>query len=426
MPSLTAGQGMALPRILSWAKRGGFAVLDQGLFSGANFIVNVLLARWLEPAQFGVFVLAYAVFLFLGVIHTAVLTEPMVVFGAGKYAEKFREYLGILIYGHWGITGMISLVLALSALAFWRLDSAEVARALASAAVASPFILFLWLVRRAFYAALQPKWAAAGGMLYALLMLAGLYVLYRQQWLSSASALIVMGLSSLVTSIGFLRLLQPRWNSVETDPSVGMVLRDHWQYGRWAASSEVLISLHNNLYSVLVTSILGLSSVAGFKALQNLVTPIAQFLNALTLLFLPRSARRFSKNGSSAFKDAVNISSALTIAAFLYWLLVTVYGAFITHSLYAGKYDNYIEFIPYMAFTPILTAIRIGPNILQKATQRSDLVLISHLCSASFSVAIGWAFVLAIGILGSAISLNISLFVGASMAWCLWALKKKG
>jgi O-antigen/teichoic acid export membrane protein len=423
---LTAGQGITLPRLLSWAKKGGFAVLDQGLFSGANFVVNILLARWLEPAQYGIFVLAYSVFLFLGVIHTAVLTEPMVVLGAGKYAEKFREYLGILIiYGHWGITGIIGLVLALSALVFWRLDSADVARALAGAAVASPFILFLWLVRRAFYVALQPKWAAIGGALYLLLMLAGLYVLYQQQWLSSASALLVMGISSLVTSIGFLGLLQPRWNSGKSGPSVGIVLKDHWQYGRWAASSGVLASLQGTLYNGLITSILGLSSVAGFKAIHNLVTPITQFLGALTSLFLPSSARQFSKNGSSAFKDAINISIILTIAAFFYWLLIVINGSAIINVLYAGKYDDFTTLITYMAFMPILVALRTGPNIIQKATQRSDLVLICLVCSTCFSVLLGWIFIFAIGIFGALISMNIALLIEASVAWFLWTKKKK-
>ena len=30
-----------------WIQKGGLTVLDQGLFSGANFLVNILLARWL-------------------------------------------------------------------------------------------------------------------------------------------------------------------------------------------------------------------------------------------------------------------------------------------------------------------------------------------------------------------------------------------
>ena len=85
---------------MPWVGKGSLAILDQGLFAGSNFLLNVLLARWLDPADYGAFALAYSVFLLLGVFHTAILTEPMLVFGPGKYRERFHEYLGILLRGH--------------------------------------------------------------------------------------------------------------------------------------------------------------------------------------------------------------------------------------------------------------------------------------------------------------------------------------
>src|SRR5262245_13042655 len=135
MVSLTSDQKIALLGWLSWIKKGCFAVLDQGLFAGVNFLVNLLLARWLEPAQYGAFAAAYTVFFLLAALYTAVLTEPMLVFGAGKYAEKFQKYLGILIMGHWGITGVIALILALAALVFWLLGSSNMAQVMLGLAI---------------------------------------------------------------------------------------------------------------------------------------------------------------------------------------------------------------------------------------------------------------------------------------------------
>ncbi|MDR7400087.1 MAG: hypothetical protein QN144_12370, partial [Armatimonadota bacterium] len=74
-----------LARARVWASRGLWAVADQGLFSGANFVVNVLLARWLSPAEYGAFAVALSIFYLLAGFHSAVLTEPMMVFGAGRY-----------------------------------------------------------------------------------------------------------------------------------------------------------------------------------------------------------------------------------------------------------------------------------------------------------------------------------------------------
>ena len=52
---LPSNQETALPCCLFWAKKGGFAVLDHGLFAGANFLVNILLAGYpLKTGQLGV------------------------------------------------------------------------------------------------------------------------------------------------------------------------------------------------------------------------------------------------------------------------------------------------------------------------------------------------------------------------------------
>jgi len=75
----------ALESVLPWVKKSGFAILDQALFSGANFLVNILLARWLPPEDYGAFAVALSIYYLLLNLHTAVLTEPMMVFGAGKY-----------------------------------------------------------------------------------------------------------------------------------------------------------------------------------------------------------------------------------------------------------------------------------------------------------------------------------------------------
>jgi hypothetical protein len=196
-------QGMGRTHILSWLHKGGFAVLDQALCAGTNFLANVLLARWLESAQYGSFAVVYALFLLLSTIHTAVITEPMLVFGAGKYATCFPQYLGLLIYGHWWVTGIISLILAAMATVLWQVGPADLAQATVGLTVASPLILLTWLLRRAFYVPGVPQWSATGGGLYLGLILASMYWFYQEQWLSTTSALLIMGVPVSSSACGW-------------------------------------------------------------------------------------------------------------------------------------------------------------------------------------------------------------------------------
>ena len=149
-----------------WAAKGGLAILDQGLFAGANFVVNILLARWLTPEDYGAFALAYSIFLLFAAFHTAILTEPMMVFGAGRYAGKFDRYLGILLRGHFALMVPASLVLAGVALLLGRLYSPSVEHAFLGLAVAAGFILLLWLLRKVFHVTSQPGWAVLGSATY--------------------------------------------------------------------------------------------------------------------------------------------------------------------------------------------------------------------------------------------------------------------
>ncbi len=66
---------------VKWAGKGTYALADQALFSGANFLITVLLARSLQPAEYGAYSLAFAVFMLFATVHAALLI-PVIDVGA--------------------------------------------------------------------------------------------------------------------------------------------------------------------------------------------------------------------------------------------------------------------------------------------------------------------------------------------------------
>ena len=92
---------------MPWVGKGSLAIARPGpLCQFSNFLLNVLLARWLAPTDYGAFALAFSVFLLLLLFHNALLSGPMLVFGPGKYRERFPEYLGILLRGHFALISL--------------------------------------------------------------------------------------------------------------------------------------------------------------------------------------------------------------------------------------------------------------------------------------------------------------------------------
>ena len=93
--------------VKTWPLRGFFALLDQGLISGSNFILAILLARWVSPQQYGAYALAFEVLLFMSIVYGALILEPMCVFGPSTYKNDFRAYLGILLRIHCGLSVLV-------------------------------------------------------------------------------------------------------------------------------------------------------------------------------------------------------------------------------------------------------------------------------------------------------------------------------
>jgi O-antigen/teichoic acid export membrane protein len=404
-----------------WIKRGGFAVLDQGLFSGANFLANILLARWLSVEEYGVFTLAFSMLLLLAAFHTAILTEPMLVFGASRYAGRFNVYLGLLLYGHFAVVFVIALIIGAVALVFWQLSSLQLARSLTGLAIVSPFLLLTWLARRAFYVILKSQWAAAGSAVYLIITVAGIYALDRLDRLTSSSTLAVMGVAGLVASFMLLLILKPKWKLNGSKQTVKEILADHWRYGRWAVGSSVLSSSYSTVNYIVITAYLSLGGVATLKAVYNLVAPAYRVFVTLTLLLVPWSAGRVRKNGSGFLtKDAMRISISMGATAALYFLLMVMAGPTIMDLLYAGKYSEYAWLIPYIALMQLFASLGGGVHVVLRATGRSDLVFTVYLISCCLSILGNLALVSLFGFGGAAVGVSLFPLLGTITAWWLW------
>src|SRR5690348_1671137 len=258
-------------RLVPWVNRGMWTLADQGFFSLSTVTLNVLLARWLPPHAYGAFAISYSLLLLLATVHTALLTEPLLVFGAGKYAHTLPVYVKIVMRGHWLVTGVCSVLLASTAFVLRKLGMPLLGEAVFGVAAAAPFILLTWLMRRACYVRSRPEWAATGGALALGLTVLGLLLLRRGDALSIISALgVIGGANALAGAWLVLRVRTPMGKSSGAPPSASVVLRDHWSYGSWAAGTGMLSWAPTDLYVLVLPLWGGLPASAALKALMTL------------------------------------------------------------------------------------------------------------------------------------------------------------
>src|SRR6185437_14155629 len=79
--------------MFGWTIRVGISAADQALTSASGLAVQVFLARWLSPAEYGIFGVGFAIYIVLSAVYEAVMLRPLGVVGPAFYADRTAEYL---------------------------------------------------------------------------------------------------------------------------------------------------------------------------------------------------------------------------------------------------------------------------------------------------------------------------------------------
>jgi len=389
----------------------------------SNFIISVLLARWLSPQDYGAFVVAYAILWGLTNVHISLLTEPLGVFGPGRYKGRLSEYLGILLYGHLGFSVIAGMLLLLLSMAFELAGSKALSSALLSLALAGPLVLFLrGLMRQACYVQLKPRLAALGGASYMALVLPGVYFLYQRDWLSAGVGLLLMGFASLVAGLGLAVAIRMSPTRLKGNGLLREVFNDHWGYGRWAVPSNGLGFIASQGYLLLLPIWGGLAASATFRALTNLTTPIVHIASAFSLYLLPILVQA---RGRSEFGRYMRFALALFIVGSgFYWLLLGFFHRPLVTWLYGGHYEQYAHLLWLIGLVPLLQGLVSLLGAALRALERPDQIFWAQVLASAVALTVGLGFLVTWGVVGAALGSIVSQMaaVGA-LAWLLWRSK---
>lgn len=398
-----------------WLTKATFALIDQGLISGSNFVMGVLLARWLGAEQYGAYALAFAIFILLSLVYQSLLLEPMSVFGPSAYAHRLREYTGTLIWVHGAIALATFLVMGAAALSMAALHKfGGLPSALLGAAVAAPCVLLFWLARRAYYLKLTPKLAAIGAVLYSVLMFGSLALLHHQHLMSPLVAFLVMALAALATSGYLLARFRPSFKAREGAPTLPEVTRENWTYGKWALASSIFMWVPWNIFYTLVASFSGIGSAGQLRALLNFALPIAQTYGAISLLFLPHAACELDKNGwSGVSRVSTRITLCFAAGGLCYWALVSLFRVRILSLLYAGQYADVAGLIPLIGLASLFWGAAQGPAIALRANKTPSSVFVMYFVAAIAAVASGVPLTLRFGLAGAC----SAMLIASAAAW---------
>jgi len=405
---------MNFSRLRSWSMRGGMAILDQGLSSGSNFILNILLARWLAPADYGAFAVVFAVFLFLSGFHNALLLEPMSVLGPGRYPDQIETYLAIQVRLHFALTVPLGIMAALGGLFLQANDFGDIwlPQALIGSGMALPFMLLPLLVRRMSYVLRRPADALLSSGLYCLFLFAGIWIAHRSGADSSSLAFRLMGAAGLLGSLWVGgRFITQR----KQDASLAMseILRSHWDYGKWLVGVAILDLGAIYVQTFLAAGMINLEAAGALRAMQNFMLPMVRSVAAIALLALPALAYEYGRGHlTSLRRKGLFITLVLTGMAVAYEIVIWALARPLELLVYGGKYAEYAGLIGILGLLAVFTALSTGFSLILRAIQKPQTYLIVGIVTSVVGLSSAFILTWKWGVTGAAASLALTYFAG--------------
>ncbi|PAP77969.1 hypothetical protein [Rubrivirga marina] len=385
----------------SWLRQGVWTVLDQALFAGANFLVNVLLARWLSPEAYGAFTVAFIVFLLAGTVHGGLLIEPMLVFGPERFKGRTGAYLRALLSGHARFSMAAGAVLASIGAVVWVVGSPALGALFVTLAVAQGAILGLWLMRRACYVVSRPSWAAGAGVVYLVLLVSGALGLNHVGWLSGPAALGLMAATSLVAAI----VLAVRLGVPVRVPEAGLLAdarAAHVEYGRWAAPTGAIEWVQSSIPYLALPLFVGLEGSGSLRAFYNLAMPALMGFSALATLCLPIFVR--ARAAGEIRPTLRKVGVAFVALALAYGGLTLVGGRAAVAWLYDGQYAVSLPILILLALAPLGAAVANLLVTLVRSAERPSAVFRARVATVAVVSTAGLAVTAAFGVVGALFS----------------------
>jgi O-antigen/teichoic acid export membrane protein len=404
--------------IRKWVGKGFWSLMDQGLFATSNFILNIFLARWLIPSEYGAFGIAYTVFLLFATFHTALLNEPMLVFGSGKYKDRIGVYFHAILSGHWVFSICIGIIFLLVSTTLKAFTSSLLVPAFFGLAFSSPLILYQCLLRRACYIKMQPKFAASSGALYMVIILFGTFGLHRVDWLGISTSFFLMAFGNLISGWWLCNKLNIRRLKIYEKDCINEAINDHWRYGKWALGSGALAWIPNNAFILILPIYWGLDASAAYRAQLNFILPILHAATALGAILLPVLAEKKQTADFKLLVKRVSIVSVLVTA--IYWVFLGFLGESIIYAFYSGKYSEYSDLLWVTGLVPVLSVLIAILAVALQALEIPKKIMQAYLASSTITLTFGMLSVIFLGVKGAVIGwLIASIVIGSIMTMML-------
>ena len=372
------------PSLADNTRRTVWAIADQCVLSGGNFLTNLILLRTLIPAEFGTYALILNAIIFFNNVQQALVNYPLCVRGAKANRGVFRRLLSFALLA----TVLFQLLVLTPALSF-------VARSLdrSSVILASILAMTFWqlqeTMRASFLAKLEQRRALLGDAIGYLgqASLIGLICLRTRPSLN-VIFLVVAGTSVAAVAVQNWQT-RPLWPGLRMlSPMTG----GFWLLGRWNAVAKLLSFFTLQAFPWLILLRHGRVEVAAFQAIFQFLAFSNPLLFSVGSLITSTVARQGHYRDPSVWYYGILASGVMAC----YLVVLGIAGPSVMGLLY-GAHSPYLAYSMLMpifaiAWSFVVLELLIAAVLGGLREPRSLFLMQSSGTIAALVIAVPWIY----------------------------------
>ena len=382
------------------------SLADQAIVSGGNFLVTILLARWLSTGEFGSFAVIWLILMFASAIQQALVVAPMMtLFSKSESPQAFISNSLVQIVLYIAIVAtFVWITLHFFGSFFWATNYTSVP-VHALPLLFTGFLIYdfsrkLLLVRQWYLKAIIMDGLAL------LVVLSGVSALYISGFFNLQNFVVLYSFTQLSLAIGFL--FQHNFTGISAK-SLKDQIQQHWQYSRWLVVTSVLQLFAGNFYIITAAALLGPVAMAAIKVVQNIMGLINVLFLAMENYVPVKAAHIFNNEGKQKlFQYLKNNTWQQAIPLVLILSVILLGAESILQLIYGQEFMQYANILRLFTGLYLVNYIGIPFRFAIRTLHRNGWILIAYAVSVVSSLAFAHYFISWWGLAGVAIGMIIS------------------
>lgn len=382
-------------------------LVDQGLVSGVNFLMGILLTKLLGLDQYGIFAFLWMMVFFVSSIQQAFIISPM--FSLIAKQKNQNRYLSQvfslqIIFAVGALLGVFFTAILLTK----SYPNYQFTYSAMAIALTTSIYIFHDFMRRLFFSLKMNGKALVidivGYGLQPILILVFYY--FQALSLQTVFLSIILSLSAgLVISF----FSAPAFN---ISFKISSVVKAHWEFSAYLIGTSILQWVSGNLFIAIAASMLGPIAVGVIRMSQNIVGVLHVIFLALENSIPLKAAEMLQSEGKAKMLQFVGKTMKQTLWPVTILLVALVLlSKTIISQLYGVQYIEY-QYVLY-AFCLLYVFVFIGTflRFIIRTLEHNKVIFMSYVATAVFSLLLAKIMVQELDIVGVLLGLIISQII---------------